>query len=89
MLFDVAIDQGGCFETSKPVSRADPICVVDDGVRYRVANIPGAVPSTSTCALNNVTLTYSLAFADNGYDTALLDNPCFRERLNVCRGKVT
>ena len=89
VLVDVAIDQGGCFETSRPTTHADPIYVVDDVVHYCVANMPGAVPSTSTYALNNVTLPYGLTLADKGYKDALLDNPNFREGLNVYKGKVT
>ncbi len=89
VLVDVAIDQGGCFETSHATTHADPTYVVDDVVHYCVANMPGAVPSTSTYALNNVTLPYALALADRGYRQALLDNPNFREGLNVCYGKVT
>jgi alanine dehydrogenase len=89
VLVDVAIDQGGCFETSRPTTHADPIYTVDGIVHYCVANMPGAVPSTSTYALNNVTLPYGLALADKGYARALLDNPNFRKGLNVCFGKVT
>ncbi|MBL8661040.1 MAG: alanine dehydrogenase [Rhodospirillales bacterium] len=89
VLVDVAIDQGGCFETSHATTHADPTYVVDDVVHYCVANMPGAVPSTSTYALNNVTLPYALALADRGYRQALLENPNFREGLNVHRGKVT
>ena len=89
VVVDVAIDQGGCFETSRPTTHAEPTYVVDDVVHYCVANMPGAVPSTSTYALNNVTLPYALVLADTGFKQALLDNPSFREGLNVCRGKVT
>jgi len=89
VLVDVAIDQGGCFETSRPTTHAEPIYIVDDVVHYCVANMPGATPSTSTYALNNVTLPYGLALADKGYKAALLDNPNFREGLNVYKGKVT
>jgi len=89
VLTDVAIDQGGCFETSRPTTHAEPVYVVDDVVHYCVANMPGAVPSTSTYALNNVTLPYGLALADKGYKAALLDSPNFREGLNVYKGKVT
>ena len=89
VLVDVAIDQGGCFETSRPTTHADPIYIVDEVVHYCVANMPGATPSTSTYALNNVTLPYGLALADKGYKDALLDNPNFREGLNVYKGKVT
>jgi alanine dehydrogenase len=89
VLVDVAIDQGGCFETSRPTTHADPTYVVDGIVHYCVANMPGAVPITSTYALNNVTLPYALALADKGYVRALLENPDFRNGLNVCDGKVT
>ena len=89
VLVDVAIDQGGCFETSKATTHADPTYVVDDVVHYCVANMPGAVPSTSTYALNNVTLPYTLALADKGYKKALSDSPLFMEGLNVHAGRVT
>ena len=89
VLVDVAIDQGGCFETSHPTTHADPTFIIDEIVHYCVANMPGAVPITSTYALNNVTLPYALALADKGYKRALLDNPNFRNGLNVCDGKVT
>jgi alanine dehydrogenase len=89
VLVDVAIDQGGCFETSHPTTHADPTYIVDDVVHYCVANMPGAVPCTSTHALNNVTLPYALALAGKGYRRALLDNPNFLDGLNVCQGKVT
>ena len=86
VLVDVAIDQGGCFETSKATTHGDPIYVVDGVVHYCVANMPGAVPSNSTYALNNVTLPYGMALADKGYKAALLDNPNFRDGLNVVYG---
>ncbi|MFQ5619656.1 MAG: alanine dehydrogenase [Rhodospirillales bacterium] len=89
VLVDVAIDQGGCFETSRPTTHAEPTYVVDDVVHYCVANMPGAVPRTSTLALNNVTLPYILALADKGYRKALTESPYFRTGLNVCAGKVT
>ncbi len=89
VLVDVAIDQGGCFETSRPTTHAEPTYVVDGVVHYCVANMPGAVPHTSTYALNNVTLPYALALADKGYARALQENPHFRNGLNVFRGKVT
>ena len=89
VLVDVAIDQGGCFATSRPTTHAEPTYVVDGIVHYCVANMPGAVPRTSTYALNNVTLPYALALADSGARKALLDNPNFREGLNVHQGKVT
>jgi len=89
VLVDVAIDQGGCFETSHMTTHAEPTYVVDGVVHYCVANMPGAVPHTSTHALNNVTLPYALALADKGYQKALLENPNFLEGLNVCKGKIT
>ncbi len=89
VLVDVAIDQGGCFETSRPTTHAEPTYIVDGVVHYCVANMPGAVPRTSTYALNNVTLPYALALAGKGYRQALLDNPNFLQGLNVYRGKVT
>jgi alanine dehydrogenase len=86
---DVAIDQGGCFATSHPTTHTEPTYIVNDVVHYCVANMPGAVPRTSTYALNNVTLPYALALADKGYKAALLNNPSFLEGLNIYRGKVT
>ena len=89
VICDVAIDQGGCAETSKATTHAEPTYVVDDVVHYCVANMPGAVSHTSTYALNNVTLPFTLAIADKGYKQALLDDPHLLEGLNVCEGKVT
>jgi alanine dehydrogenase len=89
VLVDVAIDQGGCSETSRPTTHAAPTYIVDGVVHYCVANMPGAVPRTSTFALNNVTLPYILALADKGYKQALINSPHFRDGLNVCTGKVT
>jgi alanine dehydrogenase len=89
VLVDVAIDQGGCFETSHPTTHEDPTYVVDDVVHYCVANMPGAVPRTSTDALNNVTLPFILALAEKGARRALLDDPHFLPGLNVHRGMVT
>ena len=86
---DVAIDQGGCFETSHPTTHADPTYIVDEVVHYCVANMPGAVPRTSTFALNNVTLPYILKLANLGYREALLSDPHLRLGLNVMHGKVT
>jgi alanine dehydrogenase len=88
VVVDVAIDQGGCFETSHATTHADPTYVVDDVVHYCVANMPGAVPKTSTYALNNVTLPYALALADKGYKQALADNAHLLAGLNVIHGKV-
>ncbi|MDA0997653.1 MAG: alanine dehydrogenase, partial [Proteobacteria bacterium] len=89
VLVDVAIDQGGCFETSKATTHADPTYVVDGVVHYCVANMPGAVPRTSTYALNNATLPYVLALADRGYKAALLSSQDFMSGLNVMAGRVT
>ena len=89
VLVDVAIDQGGCFETSKPTTHADPTYIVDDIVHYCVANMPGAVPRTSTFALNNATLPFTLQLADKGARKAMLDNHHLLAGLNVHRGKVT
>ncbi len=89
VLADVAIDQGGCFETSKATTHEDPTYVVDGVVHYCVANMPGGVPRTSTYALNNVTLPYVLALADKGFKAALLANPNFLAGLNVFKGQVT
>ncbi|UGA55822.1 alanine dehydrogenase [Vibrio sp. VB16] len=88
-IVDVAIDQGGCFETSHATTHADPTYVVDDVVHYCVANMPGAVARTSTFALNNATLPYILKLADKGYKEALLGDEGFLDGLNVIHGKVT
>ena len=88
VIVDVAIDQGGCVETAHPTTHAEPTYLVDDVVHYCVANMPGAVPRTSTYALNNVTLPFALALADKGTQ-ALLENQYFLGGLNVCRGSVT
>ena len=89
VLVDVAIDQGGCFETSKPTTHSDPVYTVDGIVHYAVANIPGAVPNTSTIALTNATLRYALALADKGWKNACKDDPALYKGLNVVEGKVT
>ena len=89
VIVDVAIDQGGCFETSKPTTHADPTYVVDGVVHYCVANMPGGVARTSTYALNNVTLEHAVAIADKGWRKALRDNPHLKNGLNVVDGKVT
>ena len=86
---DVAIDQGGCFATSHATTHADPSYLVDDVVHYCVANMPGAVPRTSTVALNNATLPYIVSIANKGYKAALLDDPHLLNGLNVYKGKVT
>lgn len=86
---DVAIDQGGCFATSHATTHADPSYLVDDVVHYCVANMPGAVPRTSTFALNNATLPYIVNIANKGYKAALLDDPHLLNGLNVYKGKLT
>ncbi|PHP68014.1 alanine dehydrogenase [Zhengella mangrovi] len=88
VLVDVAIDQGGCFETSKATTHAEPTYAVDGIIHYCVANMPGAVPVTSAHALNNATLHYGLQLADKGLK-ALTDNPHLRNGLNVHRGRIT
>ena len=89
VLVDVAIDQGGCFETSKATTHEEPTYIVDGIVHYCVANMPGAVPRTSTFALNNATLPFTLALADKGAKKAMLDDPHLLAGLNVHRGKVS
>ena len=89
VVVDVAIDQGGCFETSHPTTHSDPTFIVDDVVHYCVANMPGAVPRTSTYALNNATLPHVLTLSDKGYRRALADDPHLRNGLNVHAGEVT
>lgn len=88
VLVDVAIDQGGCFETSHPTTHSDPTYVVDGIVHYAVANIPGAVPFTSTMALTNATLPYTIALADKGWQKACKDNSALALGVNVADGKV-
>ena len=89
VLVDVAIDQGGCFETSRPTTHAAPTYVVDGVIHYCVANMPGAVARTSTFALNNATLPFTLALANKGWRQALADDPHLKAGLNVHRGRVT
>ncbi|MBX7145706.1 MAG: alanine dehydrogenase [Alphaproteobacteria bacterium] len=89
VLVDIAIDQGGCFETSKPTTHTNPTYLVDNVVHYCVANMPGAVPRTSTFALNNVTLSYILALANKGYKRALKEDIHLCQGLNVHEGKLT
>jgi alanine dehydrogenase len=88
VIVDVAIDQGGCFETSKPTTHAEPTYVVDGVVHYCVANMPGAVPYTSTLALTNATLPYAVQLANKGWKQACSDNADLRLGLNVVEGKV-
>ena len=89
VLVDVAIDQGGCFETSRPTTHSEPVYTVDGIVHYAVANIPGAVPNTSTTALTNATLRYAIALADKGWKKACKDDPALYRGLNIVNGKVT
>lgn len=88
VLVDVAIDQGGCFETSHPTTHSEPTYVMDGIVHYAVANIPGAVPFTSTMALTNATLPYTVALADKGWQKACKDDPALALGVNVAGGKV-
>lgn len=89
VLVDIAIDQGGCFETSHPTTHADPVFIEEGIVHYCVANMPGAVPLTSTMALNHAVLPYALRIADLGWEAALKADAGFRNGLNICRGAVT
>lgn len=89
VLVDVAIDQGGCFETSHPTTHEDPVYFVDGILHYAVANIPGAVPFTSTSALTNATLRYAVALADKGWQKACKDDHVLAKGVNVVDGKVT
>ena len=89
VLVDVAIDQGGCFETSHATSHSEPIYEIDGIVHYAVANIPGAVPFTSTLALTNATLHYAVALANKGWKKACTDDPALKRGLNAVEGKIT
>lgn len=89
VLVDVAIDQGGCFETSHPTTHSEPTYEVDGIVHYAVANIPGAVPNTSTTALTNATLKYAIALADKGWREACRENQALYKGLNIVEGKIT
>lgn len=89
VVVDVAIDQGGCFETSHATTHAEPTYVVDGVVHYCVANMPGAVARTSTFALTNATLGHAIALAGKGWKRAMSDDPHLRAGLNVCEGHVT
>jgi alanine dehydrogenase len=89
VIVDVAIDQGGCVETSKPTTHANPTYIVDNVVHYCVANMPGGVPRTSTLALNKATLPFLSTLANKGYEKALKEDKNFLAGLNVCKGNVT
>ena len=88
VIVDMAIDQGGCLETSRPTTHDDPTFMVDGVVHYCVANMPGAVARTSTFALNNATLPFVLELANKGYPQALIDNIHLRRGLNIVRGTI-
>jgi alanine dehydrogenase len=89
VIVDISIDQGGCFETSRPTTHADPTYEVEGVIHYCVTNMPGAVARTSTFALNNATLPFALALADKGWKQALRDDPHLRDGLNVYHGHIT
>jgi alanine dehydrogenase len=89
VMVDVAIDQGGCFETSKPTTHSDPVYVLDGVVHYCVTNMPGAVPRTGTQGLTNVTTPYGVAIADKGWERALLEDSTLAPGANVIEGQVT
>jgi alanine dehydrogenase len=88
VLVDIAIDQGGCFEDSRPTTHADPTYLIHRSVFYCVANMPGAVPNTSTYALTNVTLPYALSLADQGWQDALRADPALGLGLNTYDGQL-
>ncbi len=88
VIVDVAIDQGGCFETSKPTTHSDPTYVVDDVIHYCVANMPGAVARTATKSLTNATIPYILELANYGWEKAISNDPYLMKGLNICKGKI-
>jgi alanine dehydrogenase len=87
-LVDVAVDQGGCFETTKPTTHSSPTYIVDDILHYSVANMPGAVPMTSTEALTNATISYAIEIANKGWKSACIDNAPLMKGLNIINGKI-
>ena len=89
VVVDVSVDQGGCIETTHPTTHSDPTYVVDGVLHYGVANMPGAVPNTSTYALTNATLRYAMAIADKGWRQAIVDDPALAKGVNVLDGHVT
>jgi alanine dehydrogenase len=89
VLVDISIDQGGCFESSRTTTHADPTYVLDGIVHYCVANMPGAVARTSTFALNNATLPFAIALADKGFRRACAEDPHLADGLNIHNGRVT
>jgi alanine dehydrogenase len=88
VIVDVAVDQGGCVETSRPTTHEEPVFIIDDVVHYCVANMPGAVPYTSTLALTNVTLPYVLKLADQGWEKACSEDPSLQKGLNIVKGEI-
>ncbi|MBN2225408.1 MAG: alanine dehydrogenase [Deltaproteobacteria bacterium] len=88
-IVDISVDQGGCTETTKPTTHSQPTYIVDDVVHYAVANMPGAVPRTSTFALTNSTLSYALALADKGLDGAINDDPALKKGVNILNKRLT
>ncbi len=88
VLIDVAIDQGGCFETSHPTTHAEPVYEVDGILHYCVANIPGAVPFTSTLALTNATLPYAVKLANQGWEKSCAEHEDLRKGLNIVKGEI-
>ena len=88
VLVDVAVDQGGCFETTKPTTHEHPTYIIDEVVHYSVANMPGAVPYTSTVALTNVTLPYVIRLANDGWKKACKDSKSLSKGLNIVNGKI-
>ncbi len=89
VMVDVAIDQGGCFETSRATTHTDPVFTVDGVLHYCVANMPGAVPKTSTLALTNATLPYAMEIANKGWKRAFRENREIRHGANIVKGKIT
>lgn len=89
VVVDVAVDQGGCIETTHPTTHSDPTFLVDEVVHYCVANMPGAVPRTSTYALNNATLSYIVKLANKGFEEAVATDPPLAKGVNTCRGQIT
>ena len=88
VLVDVAVDQGGCFETTKPTTHSDPTYIIDDVLHYSVANMPGAVPMTSTEGLTNATINYAIEIANKGWKQACIENNPLKKGLNIVRGNV-
>jgi len=88
VLVDVAVDQGGCFETTKPTTHSSPTYIIDDVLHYSVANMPGAVPMTSTEALTNATIAYAIEIANKGWKKACNENEPLKKGLNIINGDI-